>query len=1239
MYWIYTIGDAAFLHNIFTSISAIMGGAHENEYIVAVKICLLIGVILYVAKGITGQINWGAMILGLILYSALFLPKVDVSIEDVYTHDVYVVNDIPFGIAAAGHISSKIGVTLTQWFDQGFSMPNAGDGLTTDGYLSSLDIMTSTRKFVYNRLNYSTANRIGDSDIAGSWANYIQDCTLIAIDLELLDPEDIYTSIDPYDGLRFNSTTFTTEYTTGGAVNTDTCLDAHAALKAYTSANFIPALADDLRYMVLDPATASAATSADSIAAIDDALLGLGLAGINVQHYMMANVLEPIFNEAVQGKYQNDLQFSSAIMISQALQQRNIQWAAEQSIFNTTLRPLYTFIEGMIYGITPMMALLIALGPMGAGLVMKHMMGLLWIQLWMPLLAIANLFIHLSATSRMSNLGTIVDMPIPSMGSIILSDDTLSTWLAVGGYMAASAPVLAAFLVTGSAVALSGLASKMTGQDTINEKMVSPDLTSPKPVLGTSSPYGHSLAGGLVRDDAKEYGPSLSYAMGGGIQASSLESYAKSKSISYDDNVSKAVSSSLSNANSRNLGVGLSQNHGAGQSKTREAFSAAALQYADAVGHDVGNVQNYTDAFTAAITGGGNVGASLTKFQNKVGKGDVVGSKLRSDSDGDDLNIQGKSGHAGVQGGVSMQKSMREDTGTSVSVRAGHSYSSLNDFLDKTGQRSAIETAMRADIKDGKNQSWEKSAGVSDNQQLATSKKESEQAEKRFQKAKTYNSTSGLTQSVSAAAWSEIASQSGVAGQMANIAKTNAGTAGSYHDNYKKLKGMFGEGKAEAVSAIMAAADYANSENGSFEPFDKMQNMLKGVLPGAFSSSISQPTNADLASDAKNMTGTKERVQNKTGGVAPNLNAAGQQLENVEPMVEGNVGSSDAYQNEYKNLGPAIENRHKNNEQVTSKFERSERQKGVAGNMGQIEGAMQLQAANSPSLFREASTNLGGDYAQGVGFAMNQMKANTAALGMQATSNIANAGDAAAEMYQMTQSTDAIGPAENVGNMSQAMLSGAGTFFSELSSNPGSPVQAFKSAVQAGTQSYGSHDKSDPTSYGKAIDRVGGAFMAAATEIANTEGFAENRQAMFEQLQSDSQGVIREALSPMQEQYGLSDTKMDAIVSGIQMGAYRDMQEDSTMSQVHALLPDVFQSEGMLQNSDWYQENFNNLKEESRPIYEAKHSDPVRREQALNDMTHDQMSVITNSYKSGEHAAGFMTPVFELQQAQDDFNR
>ncbi len=83
------------------------------------------------------------------------------------------------------------------------------------------------------------------------------------------------------------------------------------------------------------------------------------------------------------------------IMLTQAESQRNTQYAAEQSLFVKSIQPLMTLVEGFAYAITPIAAFVMVLGSKGLLLVGKYLQMLIWVQLWLPIMSVINLFIYI----------------------------------------------------------------------------------------------------------------------------------------------------------------------------------------------------------------------------------------------------------------------------------------------------------------------------------------------------------------------------------------------------------------------------------------------------------------------------------------------------------------------------------------------------------------------------------------------------------------------------------------------------------------------------------------------------------------------------------------------------------------------------------------------------------------------------------------------------------------------------
>ena len=416
---------------------------------------------------------------------------------------------------------------------------------------------------------------------------------------------------------------------------------------------------------------------------------------------IMSNVLVPIYEQATIGKYTMFRQFTAAAMAAQAVQQRNAQWAAEQSVFAETFRPMYTFVEGMIYGITPLMAILIMLGPMGAGLVMKHLMGLAWVQMWMPLLSIANLYIYLAAAGKMAALDRVGGTPLPSLGSIYAADDLMSTWLAVGGYMAASAPALAAFLVTGSAVALTGVASRIEGSDHINEKMTAPDLSTTPAVQTLPSLWQHSEKQGTYKTHADQTMTGLNLSDALSKATSSEREAMMAATRSFGQTMSQAFSSAYSQASSVQEAFTIGNSIASGQSQLSQTLNKQANAFADKHGLTGQHRDEVVGAYALAATAGSGGASSLL---NK-------------------LKIPAHLEWKGTTSGREIVAQSREHA---------VDFNDVTEAAQSQNHQAELRESLKSDLSNSRSDRWERQVGSHHTQALSKSLNQIEMAAERY---------------------------------------------------------------------------------------------------------------------------------------------------------------------------------------------------------------------------------------------------------------------------------------------------------------------------------------------------------------------------------------------------------------------------------------------------------------------------------------------------------------------------
>ena len=476
---IHSIGDAQFLSQVLNAVAMIIG---TNDFVQLVSIGLLLGAIIVVLQGLfrgAREIPWHQLLLGWILYACMFVPTTTVIVEDAYTGKAYSVDNVPIGVAFAGSMISNVGYGITNLFETAY-----GDvrGISEGTFAEPLVILNAVRQHASDvRVLQELDKSIGQgTDIQKTLHNYIKECTLPKLALSITTPTELVTG-DMMEELKFESSIYgTRSYIENPSGENLTCAEAwkkiEPALEKIKDPKFINQLST----------AANLKGEAGDRAMIDDYQAAFDMLNINgtaVEEFMLASTIKPIYEKAVSGYYRNLGDKTSAIMFNQAVQQRNTQWAAEASMFMTVVRPFLSFFEGFMYSITPVLAFLLVLGGIGISLGVKYILLILWIQLWMPVLSICNLYIIMSAR------GELAAQTFTSFYSVDKLGQSLVHWMATGGMLASATPLISLFLITGSTFAFTSLTQRMAGGDHINEKIPTPDI------MRQGEFYAHGTAG------------------------------------------------------------------------------------------------------------------------------------------------------------------------------------------------------------------------------------------------------------------------------------------------------------------------------------------------------------------------------------------------------------------------------------------------------------------------------------------------------------------------------------------------------------------------------------------------------------------------------------------------------------------------------------------------------------------------------------------------------------------------
>lgn len=485
VYEIYSIGDGQFLERVLQGLAMMA----EHGTLTAVgAIGLTLGLI---ATSLRGVLSGGrefpllGSFVGLVLFMALFLPKVRVQIDDLNAVpgqkqlQTRVVDHVPFGAAAAGALISKIGVALTEVLETAFSTVD-GARITAGGFGHTLDLLASGRQLIAGKLRR-------DEPYAGFERNlgrYLRDCTLTGIHRGTTALDDLLNR-PPWVAVEYPSAWASTQQLRAdGSARDLTCDDAFRALGEDWPA------ARTALFAAFDRGIGATRDGA----AHYDAQLRASLANVMPaaaeasSDYLVASAIAAEFDSALAGSPLNSQASANAILISQAMAQRQTQWAAEENLFLKVMRPTMAFFEAVVYAVVPFMAFLIGFGSQGLALVARYLTLTLWVQLWLPVLAIVNLY----QNTQVEHYVAALQLGAGSGGAIGLGEwiglmNAAADWLATGATLAAATPAITLSLIYGGAVTATALAGRLGGGDFVNEKVASPDLAGPAPMLSMAS--------------------------------------------------------------------------------------------------------------------------------------------------------------------------------------------------------------------------------------------------------------------------------------------------------------------------------------------------------------------------------------------------------------------------------------------------------------------------------------------------------------------------------------------------------------------------------------------------------------------------------------------------------------------------------------------------------------------------------------------------------------------------------
>jgi len=289
----------------------------------------------------------------------------------------------------------------------------------------------------------------------------------------------------------------------------------------------------------------------------------------------MLNSMSGSFRQAALQTGNNEMMTAAAI--AQAEQNQRSTWVAGFHVFNNMMGYVFTVLQAFIFAITPMVVVALMVPGLGKSIFTNYAQILIWLTLWMPMLALINYIITLFGTESitstmtmsggvsMSNKGLLAERTnnLVIAAQFLGTMTPLITWGLVKGALAftefISSGVGSAFASQAGATAASGnLSLNNLSMDNTSMNKFNTAMSSTVGTQGTNAftnagamlssqdgGGGNALRGGSAVDMKKQVSDSLSQ----GIQSSQAVSKVLSDSMSKSTSLESAYQHALSKGN------------------------------------------------------------------------------------------------------------------------------------------------------------------------------------------------------------------------------------------------------------------------------------------------------------------------------------------------------------------------------------------------------------------------------------------------------------------------------------------------------------------------------------------------------------------------------------------------------------------------------------------------------------------------------------------------------------------
>ena len=447
---LFTYGGGELLALVLNGVAALTAA---DDFLGLLRAVALFGLVWVLVEGAFNlrRLNIQWLLLMALIYLALIVPRANVIITDrVDPRANGVVNNVPLGMAFFIGNASHIGDWLTRSFETVFALPD------------QLRYGQNGALFAHHLLQSAARFEITDARLGDNLSEFWRQCVFYDLLLGQYSFDDLRDSADlrafigdhtsrarmfPYRDATGRRELQYCRDAWNGSLNADIDVEAAAARRFHGNR------------MVSAPGIN------DAVARFSAALPAayLFIAGISrnadqliTQQALASSLERGVLDFSVAN---NAPAAAQAYTLTRAQRERRVTFTALGELAARTLPLLRNVLESMIYGIFPIVCILLML-PTAARAGLVYLKSLFWVQLWAPLYAILNLSVTLY--SRAPGRAAL-SLPDGST-ALTLSNHTalgeaLAELSAIAGYLSLSIPLIAYLVLNAAGAVAASLAS------------------------------------------------------------------------------------------------------------------------------------------------------------------------------------------------------------------------------------------------------------------------------------------------------------------------------------------------------------------------------------------------------------------------------------------------------------------------------------------------------------------------------------------------------------------------------------------------------------------------------------------------------------------------------------------------------------------------------------------------------------------------------------------------------------